>query len=297
MSRSPQSFSSNRSKPDGEARSPLGRGAYEPTLCPRCELFRAPTEAELRHCGRDLRGTCQDRISGTKALTCNIGDLSFQGAAKEQARCRIARGEQRPRPKKGPLPPKAPVKRKFVDLEHGAYHPRLCPKCSYFRLPSEEELDKYGSCLKGACEAGTRRMPRRYLIYDQREMSRRDVYKDCHRCWQIRHKEEVRAMGRDWYRMHRSEWLARDKNWRKKSAWKGRSISPKLRFEVLQRDGFRCVYCGRSAADVPLEIDHVVPVAGGGKTEEDNLVTACGECNAGKKTLSTHGSHKNFGNG
>ena len=40
---------------------------------------------------------------------------------------------------------------------------------------------------------------------------------------------------------------------------------------------------GRAARpDVVLHVDHVVPVAAGGTTSEDNLLTACEECNLGK---------------
>jgi 5-methylcytosine-specific restriction endonuclease McrA len=61
------------------------------------------------------------------------------------------------------------------------------------------------------------------------------------------------------------------------------SIPPQLRFRVLQRDGFRCQYCGRSARDgATLHLDHVVPVVAGGETSEDNLITACEQCNLGK---------------
>jgi 5-methylcytosine-specific restriction endonuclease McrA len=59
-----------------------------------------------------------------------------------------------------------------------------------------------------------------------------------------------------------------------------------LRFRILVRDGFRCRYCGRSgdAPGVVLHVDHVVSVAAGGTTSEDNLRTACEECNLGKGT-------------
>lgn len=68
------------------------------------------------------------------------------------------------------------------------------------------------------------------------------------------------------------------------SAPKGRDpIPPQLRFRVLQRDNFRCQYCGRAARDgAILHLDHVVPVAAGGATSEDNLITACDTCNLGK---------------
>lgn len=60
-----------------------------------------------------------------------------------------------------------------------------------------------------------------------------------------------------------------------------------LRFRVLARDRFRCVYCGRSAKEdgVILEVDHVYPKSKGGKDTMENLVTACRECNQGKKDM------------
>jgi hypothetical protein len=59
----------------------------------------------------------------------------------------------------------------------------------------------------------------------------------------------------------------------------------RLRFRVLNRDGFTCRYCGRAAPTVELVVDHVVPRAAGGTDTEDNLVTACVDCNAGKADL------------
>jgi hypothetical protein len=60
------------------------------------------------------------------------------------------------------------------------------------------------------------------------------------------------------------------------------AVSKRLRFEVLRRDGHTCRYCGRSAPEVRLTVDHVVPVALGGSDAPENLVTACSECNSGK---------------
>lgn len=62
------------------------------------------------------------------------------------------------------------------------------------------------------------------------------------------------------------------------------TTSKSLRFRILVRDRFRCVYCGASAKDgkTKLEVDHVKPRARGGKTDPSNLVTSCEPCNAGK---------------
>lgn len=65
-----------------------------------------------------------------------------------------------------------------------------------------------------------------------------------------------------------------------------------LRFAVLRRDGFRCAYCGRGETErVRLHIDHLIPVAHGGKNELDNLVTACQDCNLGKSATDLIGAN------
>lgn len=61
-----------------------------------------------------------------------------------------------------------------------------------------------------------------------------------------------------------------------------RGISDGTRFRVLQRDKFRCRYCGAHGSEAPLHIDHVHPVSAGGGNDPDNLVTACQSCNLGK---------------
>ncbi|KKK86745.1 hypothetical protein LCGC14_2760190, partial [marine sediment metagenome] len=58
------------------------------------------------------------------------------------------------------------------------------------------------------------------------------------------------------------------------------------RFRILERDEFRCRYCGRGADIVSLEVDHVIPRALGGRTTWGNLVAACLECNRGKRARS-----------
>lgn len=63
---------------------------------------------------------------------------------------------------------------------------------------------------------------------------------------------------------------------------KRQSISKKVRFEVFKRDSFQCQYCGRSAPEVLLHIDHIKPVAEDGTNDIFNLVAACADCNLGK---------------
>lgn len=63
---------------------------------------------------------------------------------------------------------------------------------------------------------------------------------------------------------------------------KRKAISVKVRFEVFKRDKFTCQYCGKKAPDVILHVDHLNPVAKGGKNNIQNLITSCVDCNFGK---------------
>jgi len=49
------------------------------------------------------------------------------------------------------------------------------------------------------------------------------------------------------------------------------------RKNILRRDGHRCQYCGRG--DLPLTVDHVLPLSRGGDDTWENLVCACVGCN------------------
>lgn len=65
-----------------------------------------------------------------------------------------------------------------------------------------------------------------------------------------------------------------------------RAISRKLRLLILERDGYRCCLCGRTAKEAKLEVDHKIPVAKGGTDSLNNLWTLCIDCNRGKSDLS-----------
>ncbi len=67
---------------------------------------------------------------------------------------------------------------------------------------------------------------------------------------------------------------------------KRKSLSKKVRFEVFKRDSFKCQYCGSSAPDVVLQVDHIKAVSKGGDNDLMNLVTACFDCNSGKSNRS-----------
>lgn len=65
-------------------------------------------------------------------------------------------------------------------------------------------------------------------------------------------------------------------------ATKRKTLTKKTRFEVFKRDGFKCQYCGASAPESILVVDHIDPISKDGEDEMVNYITACQPCNAGK---------------
>lgn len=66
---------------------------------------------------------------------------------------------------------------------------------------------------------------------------------------------------------------------------RNRNMNYRVRFQVLQRDHFKCVACGKSPSTEPgvkLNVDHVVPWSRGGDSNMENLQTLCQTCNSGK---------------
>ena len=46
-----------------------------------------------------------------------------------------------------------------------------------------------------------------------------------------------------------------------------------------------CYYCGNETPMDELTMDHIVPLARGGRSTKNNLVASCKECNNLKKTM------------
>jgi len=54
------------------------------------------------------------------------------------------------------------------------------------------------------------------------------------------------------------------------------------RQNIYARDRYNCQYCGAKFKSEELTYDHVLPKSRGGKTEWENIVTCCMECNRKK---------------
>ncbi len=133
------------------------------------------------------------------------------------------------------------------------------------------------------------------------------------RAYSAANREERAAKARAYRAANSKAYLARNRAYhaanRKKIAAKGRAwkaANPEKRRESTQRrrarkagaeghttaaeftdictaQGGLCAYCG---AEAPLELEHAIPLSGGGSNWPSNIVGACRPCNSSKGTSS-----------
>ncbi|MGF1483755.1 MAG: HNH endonuclease [Opitutales bacterium] len=60
------------------------------------------------------------------------------------------------------------------------------------------------------------------------------------------------------------------------------------RYNVFERDGYRCQYCSKVFHPRDLNLDHVIPRVHGGRTSWENVVTSCIRCNTRKANRLPH---------
>lgn len=81
------------------------------------------------------------------------------------------------------------------------------------------------------------------------------------------------------------KYIANDLDYRNSIRGQRVLMTASLRERIKERDNYTCQHCGLSVKDEPnllLEIDHIIPISKGGKTEESNLQTLCWKCNRHK---------------
>ncbi len=80
-------------------------------------------------------------------------------------------------------------------------------------------------------------------------------------------------------------YLSESVKFQKSTAGQRRLMTPKLRSSIIERDNHTCMLCKNSTYNEPnllLEVDHIIPIAKGGLTSEENLQTLCWKCNRHK---------------
>lgn len=90
----------------------------------------------------------------------------------------------------------------------------------------------------------------------------------------------------EWY----DDWIVRSSSWETrvpavimlKQMYRRRRQPRFSRQNVFIRDLYTCQYCNTPYTKSNLTLDHVIPISKGGKTEWNNIVSACNPCNANK---------------
>lgn len=90
----------------------------------------------------------------------------------------------------------------------------------------------------------------------------------------------------DWY----DDWVVRSPSWETRvpavimlKDYLRRTRNPRFsKSNVYLRDLYHCQYCNAPVTNSSATMDHVLPLSRGGKTNWENIVTACGPCNGRK---------------
>ena len=78
--------------------------------------------------------------------------------------------------------------------------------------------------------------------------------------------------------------IKRDERHIKRERARAKELRQTPYFRELFRQGI-CHYCGKTFPETELTLDHIVPVARGGRSTRGNLVVCCRACNQAKKYL------------
>lgn len=96
---------------------------------------------------------------------------------------------------------------------------------------------------------------------------------NCNYEWLLQKYNELKAIG---FEATLQDYHAREQR---------RLMTKQLRQEIAARDNYTCRYCGKYMPDgVGLQIDHIIPVAKGGKSIPSNLQVLCSKCNGAKSS-------------
>lgn len=82
-----------------------------------------------------------------------------------------------------------------------------------------------------------------------------------------------------------SEYISEKINYRNSAKGQRALMTKAYRDKIKKRDNYTCQMCSVSIEDqslLLLEVDHIIPISKGGKSEDNNLQTLCWKCNRTK---------------
>lgn len=132
--------------------------------------------------------------------------------------------------------------------------------------------------IKLRVKAYRERNPGKIKAHRELRKKEKSVYNKIYRS---ENKDKVNACQKSWLARNKERGLSRTRKWRARlyNAPGGGWIPDE---EVRLKKDYcnRCAYCGR---ELPLSMDHVVPLSRGGSNIIENIVPACKSCNSSKK--------------
>lgn len=169
---------------------------------------------------------------------------------------------------------------------------KQCSHCREAKPATSEFFSKRAQSKDGLsynCKMCDRKIAKASYARRKDKKKRQEYYQN--------NREKLLAKSAQNYQEHREERLKRNKEYRaakpetarKASAKRYRLMQqnkgkPYTRQQIIERDSIAgipiCQICGTQIIEVSLiEIDHIIPVAVGGKDCYDNVRVVCGHCN------------------
>jgi|SRR3990172_5696263 len=156
---------------------------------------------------------------------------------------------------------------------------KRCCRCKQEKPIGEFHKNKRSSdglCYK--CKVCVRETVR---IWQANHLDRaaRTEYAADYRSW---HKDIAKETVRRWRASHPNSGVEIENRRRTRKAGNGGSYTADEWKGLCDRYKGRCLRCGRT--DLPLTVDHVVPISKGGRNSIENIQPLCQSCNARKHT-------------
>lgn len=161
-----------------------------------------------------------------------------------------------------------------------------------------------GSCLDCCAASAARRTARNPELERQKNRTwvekNREKIRSRTASWREQNKEKIRADKAKYHAENATKIVAKVTEWRRENPVKfkalattcghrrrarelgGKSHTAADRAAIMKRQKHRCAYCPANLKLVPIEWDHIIPLAKGGTNDRGNIQALCKKCNRSK---------------